>query len=71
MLPALTAESASPESRRTALHLALIALAIILIYSNSFEVPFLFDDARFITRNPVVTNPDFFHDSSGLKELAE
>jgi tetratricopeptide (TPR) repeat protein len=45
---------------RTKFHFLLILVVGILIYSNSFHSPFLFDEPYFIVRNPVVKNLDYF-----------
>lgn len=51
---------------RPALSLALIALVGILGYSNSFQVPFLFDDLTSISENPVITDLGSFLSGAGL-----
>lgn len=40
-------------------------------YSNSFTVPFQFDDALYISENPLITNPDFFTEPSKFCEKAK
>ena len=45
----------SPENRRgPLLAAALIALAALAVYANSFSVPFLFDDAPSVVDNPTI-----------------
>ncbi|MBI4689893.1 MAG: tetratricopeptide repeat protein [Nitrospirae bacterium] len=41
-------------------HLFLIAIIGLLAYSNTFNVPFLFDDKSFIAENPIVKTLSFF-----------
>lgn len=41
-------------------HLSLIAVASVVSYSNTFNVPFQFDDMINITENPVIQNLDNF-----------
>lgn len=45
---------------RPAVHCALIALLGLLAYSNTFHVPFQWDDNRYITGNPVVKDFSYF-----------
>lgn len=42
------------------LHFTLIALLSVLVYSNTFNVPFQFDDIGFIENNPIIRNLDNF-----------
>ena len=47
-------------------HIALIIIVGILIYSNTFQVPFVFDDESSITQNHVIKNlHNFLLDGSG------
>ncbi len=46
------------------LHCALLLLLCILAYSNSFHVPFQFDDFYNITEKPYVRNIGYFFDSA-------
>ena len=50
---------ASPRSSRASVTLASLAIVafILLAYANSFQVPFLFDDAPAILENPAVRPP--------------
>lgn len=51
---------------RPVFHIALIVLLGVLVYSNTFQVPFVFDDESSITRNHVIKNlHDFFVEGSG------
>jgi protein O-mannosyl-transferase len=40
------------------IHLLIIAAAALLAYSNTFHVPFQFDDILYITKNPIIKNLD-------------
>ncbi len=50
-------------------HLALIVLLGFIVYSNTFNVPFQFDDVSNIVRNPLISDvshvPSFFRGGSG------
>jgi tetratricopeptide (TPR) repeat protein len=46
------------------LHITIIALLGLLAYSNTFDVPFVYDDTNFIVRNPFMKDFDYFVDSS-------
>ncbi len=48
-------------------HIIIIALLGLLVYSNTFNVPFQWDDQRFILENPVVKNLNYFIEPSELK----
>jgi tetratricopeptide (TPR) repeat protein len=48
------AAGGAPRASRAWLHLAVVALAALAAYSNSFAVPFQFDDGRSIVENPAV-----------------
>ena len=52
-----------------ALHLILIALLGLIAYSNTFNVPFLFDDIENIVENPLVKDFSYFTDPSKAKTL--
>jgi tetratricopeptide (TPR) repeat protein len=41
-------------------HLALIAVLGLLAYSNTFDVPFQFDDKWYIVENPIIKNLGYF-----------
>lgn len=48
----------------TALHLFLIVLLSFLVYSNTFNAPFIFDDGTFIVSNPAVRDLRYFMDNA-------
>jgi len=53
-------------SQKTYIHLFILAISGIVIYSNSFQVPFLFDDLMSIMENPVIKDiKNFFLNASG------
>jgi tetratricopeptide (TPR) repeat protein len=52
-----------------ALHLVLIALLGLIAYSNTFDVPFQFDDIRNIVENPLVKDFSYFTDTSKAETL--
>jgi Tfp pilus assembly protein PilF len=53
---------------RRALHLILLVLVGLAAYSNTFNVPFQFDDLEQIQNNPVITSLDnFFTNSKGYE----
>ena len=45
-------------------HILLIALIGIIIYSNTFQVPFHYDDKRNITENLIIKDLSYFSDIS-------
>jgi Flp pilus assembly protein TadD len=55
MQPAAIYKSLTNEKKRT-FHFFLIAIVGILIYSNTFTAPFVFDDEYNIVDNPVIKN---------------
>ncbi len=66
----ISAEGGIPEIRKPfypsqiitnlILHIFLIAIIGIIAYSNTFDVPFAFDDVSNITENPVIKDLDNF-----------
>jgi hypothetical protein len=52
-------------------HLVLIALLGLAVYSNTFSVPFHFDDVSFIKENPYIKDIDYFLEPSKVAEGAE
>jgi Flp pilus assembly protein TadD len=56
-------------SRR--IHLALIVILSIIAYSNTFNVPFQFDDEPSIARNIIIREGRFFTDPSRAENLSE
>ena len=55
-------------SRQPAVHQALILLLGLLIYSNTFHVPFIFDDNTIIVNNPRLQDLGQFMRSFDLRE---
>jgi hypothetical protein len=53
-----------PLSQRTFTHLILIVILGLIAYSNTFHVPFQFDDITAIVQNPVIKDLSFFTDPS-------
>jgi tetratricopeptide (TPR) repeat protein len=51
----------------TALHFLIIAVVGLFIYSTNLNVPFLWDDADFIGKNPVVKDLAYFVEPSKAK----
>ncbi|OGL44834.1 MAG: hypothetical protein A2W05_09140, partial [Candidatus Schekmanbacteria bacterium RBG_16_38_10] len=50
-------------------HILLIGILGFIVYSNTFNVPFIFDDEFSITRNPVIRNLDnFFFKQEGYSD---
>ncbi len=43
--------------KKTYLHILVIAIVGLIAYSNSFSVPFQFDDLRIIPDNPYYKKP--------------
>ena len=52
-----------------ALHFALIAVLGLLAYSNTFNVPFVFDDNRHIIENPIIKDLKHFIHPSEAEEI--
>lgn len=50
-------------------HILLITVLGLLIYSNTFDSPFIFDDVRYIVDNPAVQDMQYFHDPSKVATL--
>jgi tetratricopeptide (TPR) repeat protein len=51
------------------LHLLIIAAFGLLVYSNTFDVPFQFDDRAYIVNNPIVKDFGYFIDTSRAEGL--
>jgi tetratricopeptide (TPR) repeat protein len=47
----------------------LITLIAIITYSNTFDVPFVFDDTRFVKNNPLIREFGYFIDPAKAGEL--
>ena len=56
-------------SKRTLLLLVLIAAAGMAVYSNAFQVPFIFDDGTYIVDNPIIRSFRNFVFPSEIKDL--
>jgi tetratricopeptide (TPR) repeat protein len=54
---------------RPALHLLLVAILGILVYSNTLSSPFVFDDEQFIMGNPLIRDFNYFTDTSYLEDF--
>jgi tetratricopeptide (TPR) repeat protein len=52
---------------KTSLHILLIVLLSLIAYSNTFHVPFYFDDKRAIINNPVIKDLQYFVQPSKAK----
>jgi hypothetical protein len=54
----------------TAIHLLLLAAVALLIYSNTFHAPFIFDDESSITQNYTIRNlSNFLYNHIGYKSI--
>ncbi|MBF0316847.1 MAG: tetratricopeptide repeat protein [Nitrospirae bacterium] len=51
---------------KTFIHLAIIMVVGLLIYSNTLEVPFIYDDEPNIISNPTIKDLRYFTDSSTI-----
>jgi tetratricopeptide (TPR) repeat protein len=51
------------------LHILLIAIVGLLAYSNTFDVPFNFDDIGGIAKNPIIKDLNYFVEPSRVKGL--
>jgi hypothetical protein len=56
-------------SRNIYTHLAAVALLGLIVYSNTFDVPFLFDDIRNIETNPLIMDLGYFLEPSKAERL--
>jgi uncharacterized membrane protein HdeD (DUF308 family) len=61
--------SPSQRAHRHVLNLLLIAALGILVYSNIFDSPFVFDDEVFIQKNPLITDFKYFTDPYAVDEI--
>jgi len=52
-------------------HILLIVAIGLLVYSNTFHVPFHFDDEFFIVKNPIINNLNFFIEPSKAKVFTD
>jgi tetratricopeptide (TPR) repeat protein len=56
--------------RKPRFHLLLIIVLGILVYSNTFYVPFQLDDTGIIVKNPVIKDFSYFIDTSRVDDFA-
>jgi tetratricopeptide (TPR) repeat protein len=56
---------------RPLIHFLLIAVLGMVVYSNTFDVPFHFDDRKFIVDNPFMKDFSYFFDPSGVDTMTE
>ncbi|MBI5196788.1 MAG: tetratricopeptide repeat protein [Nitrospirae bacterium] len=61
--------SSKMPQRLLIIHLLIIVLAGVFIYSNTFNSPFIFDDEYYIVSNPAITTPRFFINISKLETI--
>ncbi len=52
---------------KTIVHFFIIAILSLIAYSNTFKVPFLFDDDKVIVTNPIIKDLKYFTDPSKAK----
>lgn len=50
-------------------HLLLIGSLCLLVYSNTFHVPFQWDEVNFIGENPIIKDLGFFFEPSSAREF--
>jgi hypothetical protein len=53
----------------TYVHVAALVLLALLAYSNTFDVPFLYDDIRFIKDNPLIKDFGYFTNPSSTEDM--
>ncbi len=51
------------------IHILCLAFLIIIIYSNTLNAPFQWDESDFIVNNPIIKNLHYFTSPSDAKEL--
>ncbi|MBI4690328.1 MAG: tetratricopeptide repeat protein [Nitrospirae bacterium] len=51
------------------MHIFLIAALGIFVYSNTYYVPFQFDDSMYITENPIVRDLRYFSEPARVKDV--
>ncbi|MBI4709845.1 MAG: hypothetical protein HY759_01860, partial [Nitrospirae bacterium] len=56
-----------PSAKNQLIHIILIFILGILAYSNTFNVPFHFDDASNIVENPIIKDLQYFSEPSNAK----
>jgi tetratricopeptide (TPR) repeat protein len=55
--------------RKPLVHFLLTAVLGVIVYCNTFDAPFVFDDEAYILNNPVVTGSGFITDPSRAEDL--
>jgi Tfp pilus assembly protein PilF len=55
--------------RKPTFHLVLIALLGLLVYSNTFNIPFQFDDTEFVADNPIIKDIGYYISPSKADSL--
>ncbi|MBF0329552.1 MAG: tetratricopeptide repeat protein [Nitrospirae bacterium] len=61
--------TASPFWSKPAIHMIVIALVGLFVYSETFDAPFQWDEREFIANNPIIKNLSFFATPSAAKDL--
>ncbi len=56
-------------SNKNYVHILVVAVLGLLIYSNTFSAPFVFDDARYIVDNPAIQDLQYFRNPSSVQSL--
>ncbi len=56
-------------SSKNYVHILVVAVLGLLIYSNTFNAPFVFDDARYIVNNPAIQDFQYFRNPSSVESL--
>jgi tetratricopeptide (TPR) repeat protein len=56
---------------KSSVHIILIALLGLLAYSNTFNVPFQWDDHTFIEKNPIIRDLNYFIEPSTAAEFQQ
>jgi tetratricopeptide (TPR) repeat protein len=59
-----------PKEKSGRLHILIIILLGIIVYSNTFRSPFVFDDAPNITENPFIKSFDYFVRPSLVEKIS-
>lgn len=63
------AKGAAVFFQNTTIHVLLIIIVGFIIYSNTFDVPFFFDDASFIYENPAIKDFTYFKNPFEVQKL--
>jgi tetratricopeptide (TPR) repeat protein len=56
---------------RPTLHIIIIAFLGLIVYSNTFDVPFIFDDWILVVQNPLIKDIEYFLDLNKAEHKAE